>query len=64
MSFLFQLFQAQNDQFNMRAHVEYEWRLGQEDMYESDDDLDEKVRALHFRSICELMFIHCSPFFS
>uniref|UniRef100_A0A670IJ29 ArfGAP with SH3 domain, ankyrin repeat and PH domain 3 n=1 Tax=Podarcis muralis TaxID=64176 RepID=A0A670IJ29_PODMU len=37
------LLEAQNDQFNMRAHVEYEWRLGQEDMFESDDDLDEKV---------------------
>ncbi|XP_053099631.1 arf-GAP with SH3 domain, ANK repeat and PH domain-containing protein 2-like [Hemicordylus capensis] len=37
------LVQAQNDQFNMRAHVEYEWRLGQEDMFESDDDLDEKL---------------------
>lgn len=31
----------------MRAHVEYEWRLGQEDMFESDDDLDEKVRFQH-----------------
>ncbi|XP_066481141.1 arf-GAP with SH3 domain, ANK repeat and PH domain-containing protein 1-like isoform X2 [Tiliqua scincoides] len=45
------LLQAQNDQFNMRAHVEYEWRLGQEDMFESDDDLDEKlspVKKDHF----------------
>ncbi|KAM4622299.1 arf-GAP with SH3 domain, ANK repeat and PH domain-containing protein 1-like [Discoglossus pictus] len=37
------LIQAQNNQFNMRVHVEYEWRLRQEDMYESDDDLDEKL---------------------
>uniref|UniRef100_A0A8C3F4K3 Arf-GAP with SH3 domain, ANK repeat and PH domain-containing protein 3 n=1 Tax=Chrysemys picta bellii TaxID=8478 RepID=A0A8C3F4K3_CHRPI len=37
------LLQAQNNQFNMRVHVEYEWRLGQDDMYESDDDLDEKL---------------------
>ncbi|KAM8947325.1 arf-GAP with SH3 domain, ANK repeat and PH domain-containing protein 1-like isoform 2-T2 [Pelodytes ibericus] len=37
------LVQAQNNQFNMRVHVEYEWRLRQEDMYESDDDLDEKL---------------------
>ncbi|XP_061487740.1 arf-GAP with SH3 domain, ANK repeat and PH domain-containing protein 2-like isoform X2 [Rhineura floridana] len=37
------LLRAQNDQFNMRAHVEYEWRLGQADMFESDDDLDEKL---------------------
>ncbi|XP_048353579.1 arf-GAP with SH3 domain, ANK repeat and PH domain-containing protein 2-like [Sphaerodactylus townsendi] len=41
------LFQAQNDQFNMRAHVEYEWRLGQEDIYESDDDLDEKLSPVN-----------------
>nr|XP_056700583.1 arf-GAP with SH3 domain, ANK repeat and PH domain-containing protein 2-like [Euleptes europaea] len=41
------LFQAQNDQFNMRAHVEYEWWLGQEDMYESDDDLDEKLSPVN-----------------
>ncbi|XP_054836689.1 arf-GAP with SH3 domain, ANK repeat and PH domain-containing protein 2-like [Eublepharis macularius] len=41
------LFQAQNDQFNMRAHVEYEWRLGQEDMFESDDDLDEKLSPVN-----------------
>ncbi|XP_067402982.1 arf-GAP with SH3 domain, ANK repeat and PH domain-containing protein 2-like [Emydura macquarii macquarii] len=37
------LLQAQNNQFNMRVHVEYEWRLGQDDMYESDDELDEKL---------------------
>ncbi|KAM9296864.1 arf-GAP with SH3 domain, ANK repeat and PH domain-containing protein 1-like [Gastrophryne carolinensis] len=37
------LLQAQSNQFNMRVHVEYEWRLRQEDMYESDDDLDEKL---------------------
>ncbi|XP_066558255.1 arf-GAP with SH3 domain, ANK repeat and PH domain-containing protein 1 [Amia ocellicauda] len=35
--------QAQNNQFNMHLHVEYEWRLRQEDLYESDDDLDEKL---------------------
>uniref|UniRef100_A0A8C5QI04 Uncharacterized protein n=1 Tax=Leptobrachium leishanense TaxID=445787 RepID=A0A8C5QI04_9ANUR len=37
------LIQAQNNQFNMRVHVEYEWLLRQEDMYESDDDLDERL---------------------
>ncbi|KAG8565189.1 hypothetical protein GDO81_012753 [Engystomops pustulosus] len=39
------LLQAQNNQFNMRVHVEYEWRLREDDMYESDDDLDERVQA-------------------
>ncbi|KAM9443767.1 arf-GAP with SH3 domain, ANK repeat and PH domain-containing protein 1 isoform 1-T2 [Clarias gariepinus] len=34
--------QAQNNQFNMHIHVEYEWRLRQDDWYESDDDLDDK----------------------
>lgn len=41
---VFQLLQAQKDQFNLRAHVEYEWYLGQDDIFESDDELDEKVR--------------------
>lgn len=48
---MFQLLQAQNNQFNMRVHVEYEWRLGQDDMYESDDDLDEKVRTQHTTAV-------------
>ncbi|MCJ8744414.1 hypothetical protein PDJAM_G00118460 [Pangasius djambal] len=34
--------QAQNNQFNMHIHVEYEWRLRQDDWYESDDDLEDK----------------------
>ncbi|KAG8131905.1 hypothetical protein E2320_009801 [Naja naja] len=36
------LLQAENNQFNMRAHVEYDWQPGQEEMFESDDELDEK----------------------
>jgi len=27
----------------MHVHVEYDWRLRQDDLYESDDDLDDKV---------------------
>ncbi|NXQ93650.1 ASAP1 protein, partial [Sagittarius serpentarius] len=38
------LLQAQSNHFNPHVHVEYEWWLGQGDMYESDEDLDEKVR--------------------
>ncbi|KAF7693272.1 arf-GAP with SH3 domain, ANK repeat and PH domain-containing protein 1 isoform X4 [Silurus meridionalis] len=34
--------QAQNNQFNMHIHVEYEWKLRQDDWYESDDDLEDK----------------------
>uniref|UniRef100_G1MSK5 ArfGAP with SH3 domain, ankyrin repeat and PH domain 2 n=1 Tax=Meleagris gallopavo TaxID=9103 RepID=G1MSK5_MELGA len=41
------LLQAQNNQFSPHVHVEYEWWLGQDDMYESDDELDEKVRIFH-----------------
>ncbi|XP_075294899.1 arf-GAP with SH3 domain, ANK repeat and PH domain-containing protein 1-like [Opisthocomus hoazin] len=37
------LLQAQSDQFSPHVHVECEWWLGQEDMYESDEDLDEKL---------------------
>ncbi|NXG62093.1 ASAP1 protein, partial [Hemiprocne comata] len=39
------LLQAQSNQFNPNVHVEYEWWLGHDDMYESDEDLDEKVRS-------------------
>ncbi|XP_050170002.1 arf-GAP with SH3 domain, ANK repeat and PH domain-containing protein 2-like [Myiozetetes cayanensis] len=35
------LLQAQSNQFN--PHVEHEWWLGQDDMFESDEDLDEKM---------------------
>ncbi|NXF09133.1 ASAP1 protein, partial [Smithornis capensis] len=38
------LLQAHNNQFNTNIHVAYEWWLGQGDMFESDEDLDEKVR--------------------
>lgn len=38
---MYQINQSQSNQFNM--HVEYEWQLRQDDLYESDDDLDEKV---------------------
>lgn len=41
--FIVQIQQAQNNQFNMHIHVEYEWRLRQDDWFESDDDLEDKV---------------------
>ncbi|KAM6248508.1 arf-GAP with SH3 domain, ANK repeat and PH domain-containing protein 1-like [Porphyrio hochstetteri] len=37
------LLQAQSNQFSPNVHVECEWWLGQDDMYESDEDLDEKL---------------------
>uniref|UniRef100_A0A671KCD3 ArfGAP with SH3 domain, ankyrin repeat and PH domain 2a n=1 Tax=Sinocyclocheilus anshuiensis TaxID=1608454 RepID=A0A671KCD3_9TELE len=36
--------QALAGKFNAHVHVEYEWRLQHEDLDESDEDLDEKVR--------------------
>lgn len=38
-----QLQQAQSNQFDHHVHVEYEWRLRHDDMYDSDDDFDDKV---------------------
>uniref|UniRef100_A0A8C1WS95 Un-named sa1614 n=1 Tax=Cyprinus carpio TaxID=7962 RepID=A0A8C1WS95_CYPCA len=38
--------QSQNNQFNMHMHVEYEWRLRQDDLYESDDDVDDKEEVV------------------
>ncbi|KAM6404495.1 LOW QUALITY PROTEIN: arf-GAP with SH3 domain, ANK repeat and PH domain-containing protein 1-like [Rhynochetos jubatus] len=37
------LLQAQSSQFSPSVHVECEWWLSQDDMYESDEDLDEKL---------------------
>ncbi|XP_060692523.1 arf-GAP with SH3 domain, ANK repeat and PH domain-containing protein 1 isoform X4 [Hemiscyllium ocellatum] len=36
------LTQAKLNRFNLHTNVEYEWRLREDDYYESDDDLDEK----------------------
>ncbi|XP_034524513.1 arf-GAP with SH3 domain, ANK repeat and PH domain-containing protein 1 isoform X1 [Ailuropoda melanoleuca] len=36
------LSQAKSGKFNPHVHVEYEWNLRQEEMDESDDDLDDK----------------------
>uniref|UniRef100_A0AAQ6IIP5 Un-named sa1614 n=1 Tax=Anabas testudineus TaxID=64144 RepID=A0AAQ6IIP5_ANATE len=37
------LLQAQSNQFDHHVHVEYEWRLRHDDIYDSDDDFDDKV---------------------
>lgn len=41
-----QLNQALAGKFNAHVHVEYEWCLQHEDLDESDEDLDEKVRQI------------------
>lgn len=38
-----QLQKAQSNQFDHHVHVEYEWRLRHDDLYDSDDDFDDKV---------------------
>uniref|UniRef100_A0A671YR56 ArfGAP with SH3 domain, ankyrin repeat and PH domain 2a n=1 Tax=Sparus aurata TaxID=8175 RepID=A0A671YR56_SPAAU len=40
--------QALAGKFNAHVHVEYEWCLQHEDLDESDEDLDEKVRVYKF----------------
>nr|XP_046236980.1 arf-GAP with SH3 domain, ANK repeat and PH domain-containing protein 2 [Scatophagus argus]XP_046236990.1 arf-GAP with SH3 domain, ANK repeat and PH domain-containing protein 2 [Scatophagus argus]XP_046236998.1 arf-GAP with SH3 domain, ANK repeat and PH domain-containing protein 2 [Scatophagus argus] len=34
--------QAQSNQFDHHVHVEYEWRLRRDDLFDSDDDFDDK----------------------
>ncbi|KAG7470206.1 arf-GAP with SH3 domain, ANK repeat and PH domain-containing protein 2-like isoform X2 [Solea senegalensis] len=34
--------QAQSDQFDHHVHVEYEWRLRHDDLYDSDEEYDDK----------------------
>uniref|UniRef100_A0AAQ5XAB3 Un-named sa1614 n=1 Tax=Amphiprion ocellaris TaxID=80972 RepID=A0AAQ5XAB3_AMPOC len=35
--------QAQSNQLDHHVHVEYEWRLRHDDLYDSDDDFEDKV---------------------
>ena len=57
-----QLNQALAGKFNAHVHVEYEWRLQHEDLDESDEDLDEKVRGRGFIQIhsSHPSWSHCS----
>uniref|UniRef100_A0A671YJ50 Arf-GAP with SH3 domain, ANK repeat and PH domain-containing protein 2-like n=1 Tax=Sparus aurata TaxID=8175 RepID=A0A671YJ50_SPAAU len=38
-----QLQKAQSNHFDHHVHVEYEWRLRRDDLYDSDDDFEERV---------------------
>lgn len=58
----FQLSQAKSGKFNPHVHVEYEWNLRQDEMDESDDDLDDKVSVrVHAWGCCALpeFLSHC-----
>lgn len=46
---LFQLTQAQTGKFNVHVHVEYEWRLQNEDLDESEDEMEDKVGGPHVK---------------
>lgn len=58
--FILQIQQAQNNQFNMHIHVEYEWKLRQDDWYESDDDLEDKVSLYLIRIESHSNYVSCS----
>ncbi|XP_038865213.1 arf-GAP with SH3 domain, ANK repeat and PH domain-containing protein 1-like isoform X2 [Salvelinus namaycush] len=38
---------AQSGKFNSQIHVEYVWETQSQDLYDSEDDLDERVNPLH-----------------
>lgn len=44
---VFQLTQAQTGKFNVHVHVEYEWRLQNEDLDESDEEMEDKVSGVY-----------------
>lgn len=41
-----QLTQAQTGKFNVHVHVEYDWRLHNDDLDESEDEMEDKVNML------------------
>uniref|UniRef100_A0A7N6AH02 ArfGAP with SH3 domain, ankyrin repeat and PH domain 2b n=1 Tax=Anabas testudineus TaxID=64144 RepID=A0A7N6AH02_ANATE len=47
------LTQAQTGKFNVHVHVEYEWRLQNEDLDESDEEMEDKVNWC--------IFCYCKP---
>ena len=47
-----QLQQAQSNQFDHHVNVEYEWRLRHDDLYDSDDDFEERVTMATSRLYC------------
>lgn len=50
---LFQLTQAQTGKFNVHVHVEYEWRLQNEDLDESEDEMEDKVGWFHVKHLVD-----------
>lgn len=51
---VFQLTQAQTGKFNVHVHVEYEWRLQNDDLDESEDEMEEKVSWSNVKQLADL----------
>uniref|UniRef100_A0A8C3AN58 Un-named sa1614 n=1 Tax=Cyclopterus lumpus TaxID=8103 RepID=A0A8C3AN58_CYCLU len=52
---------AQSNQFDHHVHVEYEWRLRHDDLYDSDEDFDDKVTvATDSLTVYFASFLLCS----
>uniref|UniRef100_A0AAY4BLW9 ArfGAP with SH3 domain, ankyrin repeat and PH domain 1b n=1 Tax=Denticeps clupeoides TaxID=299321 RepID=A0AAY4BLW9_9TELE len=51
------LVQAAAGKFNQHVHVEYEWNLRLDEIDESDDDLDDKVRIVHTHTVTYKQYI-------
>uniref|UniRef100_A0A671YIG8 Arf-GAP with SH3 domain, ANK repeat and PH domain-containing protein 2-like n=1 Tax=Sparus aurata TaxID=8175 RepID=A0A671YIG8_SPAAU len=49
---------AQSNHFDHHVHVEYEWRLRRDDLYDSDDDFEERIRRQIF--MIKLLYISTS----
>lgn len=58
---VFQLTEAQTGKFNVHVHVEYEWRLQNEDLDESDEEMEDKVSSLYLLLLLNSMW-KCSGF--
>lgn len=50
--------QAAEGKFNPKVHVEYDWNLRLEEMDESDDDLEDKVRDSTVHPCNSLVIFH------
>uniref|UniRef100_A0A673IIZ3 ArfGAP with SH3 domain, ankyrin repeat and PH domain 2b n=1 Tax=Sinocyclocheilus rhinocerous TaxID=307959 RepID=A0A673IIZ3_9TELE len=54
------LTQAQTGKFNVHVHVEYDWRLHNDDLDESEDEMEDKVNILFTQKIPFNSLVCCS----
>ncbi|KAI3364672.1 hypothetical protein L3Q82_011441, partial [Scortum barcoo] len=50
---------AQTGKFNVHVHVEYEWRLQNEDLDESDDEMEDKVSWFYVEQRVDMKRFRC-----